>query len=490
MPATRRSARRQERELHNQHQPVFKLPPEVLSQIFIFASRFWDWEFDTESCQGVIPAVCHRWRKVALDTAGLWTRIGIADRAGVFSRAQLHLSRCGPTSQLELMIDLFGPSWDEIEEGAVGECVRRANSVFSFITDRGGVTSRWKRCSIQTTRLHAYLAILQLLESSDFSSLEYLEVVYSQSPSIWEVEQSEVSEILELPPRLLFRNTPPQLKTVRLLGVPNLYIFGHPKHPQLIGLTHLQLGLIAQDHDIWHLNGLLAASPQLTVLSLCSVSMVEGARAGPPDGELPARHFPKVNLHNLQSLSLPDIDSAPWALSILKMLDAPNVKALRIGYAGDPDEREDYRQVLSYIAFGGEAPKEDSQPYFPNLAHLSYESDGDPVGDLRLLLGAYPTLQSLEIPLRPCVEPVLKQAKPWMVPDLKRLRIIWANSLVELKRTVVARHKAGLRLESLEVVCSRPIPNKKPDDKKRLEKLVNLVVVENGEELEDLIWCY
>ncbi|CAE6415558.1 unnamed protein product [Rhizoctonia solani] len=222
--------------------------------------------------------------------------------------------------------------------------------------------------------------------------------------------------------------------------------------------------------------------------------MLEGAPTGPPDGELPARQFPKVNLHNLQSLSLPDIDSAPWALNVLMMLDAPNVKALRIGYAGEFDGRDDYRRVLVYLASGVSPLQENSQPqpqpYFPNLIHLSYESDGDPVADLQLLLEAYPTLQSLEIPLRPCVEPVLKQAKPWMVPNLKRLRILWANSLVELKRTVMARHKAGLRLENVEVVCSKPIPNKRPNDKKKLEELVNLVVVENGEELEDLIWCY
>ncbi|CAE6419146.1 unnamed protein product [Rhizoctonia solani] len=490
MPSTRQSAKRQKSELHNQHQPIFKLPPEVLSQIFVFSSRFWDWEFDPESCQGVIPAVCRRWRKVALDTAALWTRIGIADPAISLHRAALHLSRCGPTSQLELMIDLFGHSWDVLEEGATEECVRRANYVFSFITDRGGVTSRWKRCSIQTTRLHAYLAILQFLESSNFPSLEYLEVVYSQSPQIWEVEQAGVSEILESTPRLLFRDPPPKLKTVRLLGVPNSYIFGHAAHPQFTGLTHLQLGLVAQDHELWHLNGLLAANPQLKALSLCSVSMVDGADSAPPDGELAVRQFPKVHLHNLQSLCLPDIDSAPWALSILMMLDAPNVDALRIGYAGDPEGREDYRRLLFYVAWSREAPPAKDQPYFPNLTHLSYESDGDPIGDLQLLLSAYPTLQSLEIPLHPCVEPVLKKAKPWMVPNLKRLRVLWANSLTELKKTVVARHKAKLRLESVEVVCSKPIPNKKPNDKKKLEELVNLVVVESGEELKDLIWRY
>ncbi|KAG8731799.1 hypothetical protein FRC11_002273 [Ceratobasidium sp. 423] len=388
------------------------------------------------------------------------------------------------------MIDMFGPSWDMLKEGATEECIRRANSVFSFITDRGGVTSRWKRCSIQTTRLHAYLAILQFLKTSDFPSLEYLEVVYSQPLHIWEAETLGVAEILESTPQLLFGDPPPKLKTVRLLGVPNSFMFGHPSHPQLTRLTHLQLGLIAQDHELWHLNGLFAANPQLKVLSLCSVSMGEEADLGPPDGEPAVGQFPKVHLHNLESLCLSDIDSAPWTLSVIMMLDAPNVTALSIGYAGNPEGCEDYRRLLCYVAHSSEAPTaQNQQPYFPNLSHLSYDSDGDPVGDLQLLLSAYPTLQSLEIPLHPCVEPVLKNAKPWMVPNLKRLRVLGANNLTELKKTVVARHKAKLRLESVEVVCSRPLPNK-PNDRKKLEELVNLIVVENGEELEDFIWRY
>ncbi|CAE7196933.1 unnamed protein product [Rhizoctonia solani] len=436
-----------------------------------------------------VKAVCRRWRKIALDTAALWTRVGIADQPIAFHRTKLHLARCGPTAKLELMIDMFGPTWDNMDDTAVQECAERANAVFAFIIDRGGATSRWKCCSIQTTRLHAYLAILRFLESSDFPWLEYLEVVYSQPPEIWAIEQIEVTELVEIAPQPLFRNTPPRLKTVRLLGIPNPHIFGHPAHPQLTGLTHLQLGLIAQEHELWHLNGLLAANPQLKALSLCSVSMIEGAAGGPIGAELPASQFPKVRLHNLQSLSLPDIDSAPWALGVLVMLDAPNVKALRIGYAGDPDGNANYRRLLTYLIRGGDEETKDPRPYFPNLTHLSYESDGDSESDLKLLLSEYPTLQSLEIPLDPCVELVLKKARPWVLPNLKRLRILWANHLTELKKTIVARHKAGFPLDNLEVVCIEPI-NKKTNDRKKLEELVKLVVVDNGEELEDLVWCH
>ncbi|CAE6505549.1 unnamed protein product [Rhizoctonia solani] len=499
MPATRRSARRQERELHNQHQPIFKLPPEVLSRIFVFTSQFWEWEFDSESCQGVIPAVCRHWRKIALDTTALWTRVGIADQPIAFQRSELHLSRCGPIAQLELMIDMFGPTWDQIPEGAVEECIRRVDAAFSFIIDRGGVTSRWKHCSIQTTKFHAYLAILQFLESADFPSLEYLEVVYAQTPHVWEVEQVEVTHILESPPRLLFRNTPPRLKTIRLLGIPNPYIFKHPAHPQLTGLTHLQLGMIAQDHELWHLNELLAANPQLKALSLCSVSFSEGAVVGPVEGELSVNQFPKVRLHNLQSLALPDIDSAPWALGFLMSLDAPNVKALRIGYAGEDAGRGDYLRLLYYLIWSSEEFTQDSRPYFPNLTHLSYDSYGEPVADLKLLLTEYTTLQSLEIPLHPYVEPVLKETKPWMVPNLKRLRISSANSMEELKRTVVARHNAGLGLEKVEMVCTEAAPEITPsdkrkilqmaNDKKKIEQLVNLVLLEREDQPEDLVWC-
>ncbi|ELU39326.1 40s ribosomal protein [Rhizoctonia solani AG-1 IA] len=80
------------------------------------------------------------------------------------------------------------------------------------------------------------------------------------SLQLWQVEQFELSKLLGSTPQLLFQD-PPWLKTTWLLGIPNLYVFGHPSHPQLTGLTHLQPRLIAQDCKLWCLNGLLAANP-------------------------------------------------------------------------------------------------------------------------------------------------------------------------------------------------------------------------------------
>ncbi|CUA66941.1 hypothetical protein RSOLAG22IIIB_00392 [Rhizoctonia solani] len=436
--------------------------------------------------------VCRRWRKIALDTTPLWTRVGIADDPIAYRRTKLHLSRCGSVAQLDLMIDMFGPTWDQMPDGAVEECVQRVNTTFSSLIDAGGITSRWRCCSIQTTKFHAYLAILQFLKSADFPSLEYLEVVFSQTDEVWDVEQVAISEQLESAPELLFQNTPPRLKTARLLGIPNPYMFGHSAHPQLTGLTHLQLGLIAQNHELHHLNRVLAASPQLKALSLSSISFYEGASVGSsPSGEPITNQLPKIHLHNLQSLALPDIDCAPWALGIVMMLDAPNVKALRIGYAGEPEGHADYHRFLNYLVWNAEECTEDSRPCFPNLTHLSYESSEESAADLQLLLTEYTTLQSLEIPLVPYFKPVLNRSKScWMVPNLKRLRVLEVDRMAEVKRTVMARHKAGMGLEHIEVVYDEEIPDLKPNDKKKLDQLVNLVLTRQGRELEDLVWCY
>ena len=69
-----RSVKLEQAQLHNSRSPLSRLPPEILSQIFIFLYGFMDtrpWQFPGLS-------VCHYWRSCILSTPLLWSSFAIS----------------------------------------------------------------------------------------------------------------------------------------------------------------------------------------------------------------------------------------------------------------------------------------------------------------------------------------------------------------------------------------------------------------------------
>jgi hypothetical protein len=97
----------QETHLSNLISPLRRLPPELLSEVFIHRSA----KFDSCPSPLVLSQVCRDWRKVALSTPALWSFLSLRDRRTYrdydpIPLARIWLSRSGQT-MLSISIQLL-----------------------------------------------------------------------------------------------------------------------------------------------------------------------------------------------------------------------------------------------------------------------------------------------------------------------------------------------------------------------------------------------
>ncbi|KAJ7812034.1 hypothetical protein B0H14DRAFT_2377905, partial [Mycena olivaceomarginata] len=91
--------------------PLRRIPPEILSLIFDFASPFTECFMIIEDGPWPLSAVCSRWRSIALSQPSLWTELwldfaeGPESVAGILLLVEAHLER---SQKLPLTIT-FGP---------------------------------------------------------------------------------------------------------------------------------------------------------------------------------------------------------------------------------------------------------------------------------------------------------------------------------------------------------------------------------------------
>ncbi|KAF8608956.1 hypothetical protein BDV93DRAFT_541338 [Ceratobasidium sp. AG-I] len=430
---------RKELERRNSAQSINKLPSELLSRILVLCVYICDSNKDELysefACQTTLSSVCRHWRTVAIETASLWSLVTLSDFPP-HPRFALHLSRAGSTIPLYINIEMTDIFWDETEEGTMEECAQRVRDTLTFIVSHGGVTPRWRTVSIRTDLFYAHRAVIRFLGSSEMPELLSLELLFD-GPNDNDEEDGRAYQDTQLyEPSLLLPIPPPRLDTIKLQGVPNAFLFGHPTQPQFSSLVHLELELVLSYPNLHDLNLLLAANPQLAAFCLKMGSANEFLQH-------PAiRNLPRVNLPHLKELTLLHISTSRWVLDLLVMLDAPNVDYLRLTFI---DSDEEHRQLLQYIANGDNRT---SGPLFPSLTRLmfGYDLDEDLVADLRLLLTAYTKITFLDISWIP-IEVLLEH--PWLVPELLHLRVAGAPGELLLK-IVDARHSAGSPLKVIE----------------------------------------
>lgn len=326
--------------------------------------------------------------------------------------------------------------WDGTEEGTMEECAQRARSALEFIVAHGGVTSRWQTISIHTDIFYAHRAVINFLGSSPMPRLRYLELLFD-GPNEIDEEDEEAYENTQLyQPALLLSAPPSCLETLKLQGVPNAFLFGHPAQPQFSNLVHLELELVLSYPNLHDLGLLLTANPQLSVFYLDMGSANEYLQ--PTDHNLS-----KVNLPHLKKFALLRIFTSSWVLDLVMMIDAPNLNHLQLNFS---DYDEQHEQLLQYIARGNDTTP---RPLFPSLTRLMFgcELDEDNTAALRVLLAAYTKITFLDVQ-RTHIELLLEQ--PWLVPDLSNLRVAGAPGEL-LMKVVEARHSAGLPLKVVEV---------------------------------------
>ncbi|KAJ1302943.1 hypothetical protein OPQ81_003238 [Rhizoctonia solani] len=395
-------------------------------------------------CQTVIPAVCNHWRKVALDTIALWTKITLSDPAP-WRFSELCLARAGPTALLDINVDMGEGFWDATENGTLEELAERAENAFAFILKHGGLPSRWRTFSMVTDVFHAQLAAMKFLAKSRFPSLVLLEMRFTGPYEFDDEDELELGKAIHSRPKLLFKESPPLLHTTSLEGIPVSYLFGHPSHPQFVGLRHLELRFEGLYPQLADLNKMLAANPNLETLKLDSDTTDEPVKVD-------RKKLPKVQLPKLQSLSFVSVASTIWTLQTITMLDVPNLTSfeLILGILSHEYHREQVgiRKLLDYIT--GATNQENP---------LGFEND------IVAVLAAYPRITKLYLPICPGLSPLLK--RPWLVPNLEVLRA-GVRNLVQLKKVANLRGRARLPLRTVLVDHLELEVEIKPSDRAQL----------------------
>ncbi|CAE6429479.1 unnamed protein product [Rhizoctonia solani] len=381
-------------------------------------------------------------------------------------RTALYLNRSGSTALLDIKIVIFSPQ--SPGKGEKLENLRnyseRVRKTFAFIVKHGGSSSRWRSLCFGTDIFASCSAAVDLLSKAGLSSLESLEIVF-MGP--WQGHPEDDKMFLDAyrgksSSKLLFAEPPPQLGSVRLEGVINSHLFGDISRPQLAGLTDIYISFSGRHPGINHIHSMLAASPRLTKLCFNS-----GDTDPDEDGDTTTANTSpssKITLSHLQSLNFMHMINPVWNLSVVQMFKAPTLENLELSFWIDPDGSQ---LLVEYIS----NQLTQSSPYFPaTLNEISFFTvmGGNP--DPEPLLRAYPNITTLKAG---SITALLK--RPWLVPNLVNLEaIIYDTS--ELKNLVLGRCGDGLPLKTVEARWFGNDGALSPDDRKQIEKMVELTV--------------
>ncbi|KAG9086703.1 hypothetical protein FS749_003441 [Ceratobasidium sp. UAMH 11750] len=268
--------------------------------------------------------------------------------------------------------------------------------------------------------------------------LRYLELVFDGPAELDPEDEIALYNATLLNPLSLFKKSPTKLRTVKLGGVPNPFLFGHSNQLRLPSLTHLDLAFVYYTPGLPDLKALLRVTTQLVVLRL------DFDLLGPLEPHQINPRLPQVYLHHLREFELSNVQDALWPLNLLMITNAPALEYLNL-HLGQCETGCD--KLIEYLGNGGSISN--SQPRFPSITHLRAWFDaGDRSTKRRLqaLLRAYPQITRLDIPFGP-LDALLVQ--PWLVPNLKHLWVAGRPGS-EIKKVVAARANAKLALELVE----------------------------------------
>ncbi|KAH7339116.1 hypothetical protein B0J17DRAFT_659864 [Rhizoctonia solani] len=465
MPTTRSQAKRSRLPDIGQRVGINRLPPEILSAIFVACDRIWRHHeepgWDKSKCRAILSTICSYWRKVAIDTTALWTRI-VLSLYPPWHFTKICLTRAGPTAlldiELNMEIDIYCDT-ESNEEKNLDRLVGTAEDALAFIANYGGGPSRWRTLSSKTNVFLVQLAVMKLFGKYLSPSLTSVEMQRRGTFEFGYDDQYRLNSEVKSEPKMLFREPPLVLRSIKLRGVPGTYLFGHSR-PQFVALTHLELCFEIFHPKLADFHKLLAANPRLETIRLSSRSTFDPVIID--EGRLPSIYLPQ-----LRSLSFILVASS-WTLRTIMMLDVSNVTSLELilGVVSFQDrlgEEAGIRELLAHII--GDENQAPPTPCFSSLKSLTLASEMTPdfEDDLTAVLASHPQITELTLPSCPSFGPLLR--RPWQAPDIEYLRV-GSNDLAQLKEVVNSRRKAGLPLRTVRVGRFARVANGWQSDRK------------------------
>ncbi|OJA20109.1 hypothetical protein AZE42_04103 [Rhizopogon vesiculosus] len=299
--------------------PLSKFPDELLLLIF--------WALVDTACSiddrlrldcVTLASVCRRWRSLALNTSGFWTRLHMVTRLGAISREHLetHMKRCA-NALIDVVIYVARPPnpWDQAVASLVFDRTKRCLKVLQECSHR------WKSLRIiNEVDNHSGLFgfVLSELGAPHAPALNEVQIICHSSGWITSVTE---------PFQFLSSTNIPLLKKFTLEGCDSNIM---PNQFDASSLTHLSLNFLRQYNHIPFQNSLVAfrnllsSARNLTSLEVHRrIFFVEHTKT---DDELDP-----VLLPALRTLSIITGTEKPAYLSVvLRTISAPNLHHLTV----------------------------------------------------------------------------------------------------------------------------------------------------------------
>ncbi|CAE7152635.1 unnamed protein product [Rhizoctonia solani] len=455
---------RANREQENNNIWINRLPTEILSRIFVIGE---DMDQDKRpeednrnqdelvlQFQELVVQVCRKWRMVALSMPMVrysFPEPTPADGYRDFSSGQ----RSGQTIPLEIEIDLpehLHPNNDSSSEDSDDQ-ESEANVIketLDSLVSKGADSSRWAGLTIWFEKPKAMFTVIDLLVDAPLSNLRKLSLINTYSdPIMVEDHVVEAMRDQSVPNSSLFRDPPPLLRELELIGIPSSFFFAQEDVSPVSNLTHLDLGFLLSLPPLVGLHALLVQNPRLESLRL-DTGMIETA-----DFQHKSAAEIRVSMPSLRRFSLQEPISVGWGLSVIQMIDAPELEA----FALNLDRSQTLPDPIPFhIAYGKEIVGEDRlsmfprHPIYPALKHLALGPFTGTSLALLAILEALRTITRLDWELEDeepiTINQVLGNSK--LCPRLEHIRVHGVNE-ADLIDLVQSRIRAGLPLKTVEV---------------------------------------
>ncbi|KAG8704057.1 hypothetical protein FRC09_003794 [Ceratobasidium sp. 395] len=439
-------------KLQNSERFINKLPSELLLRIFGVGDEEQRAKRDArEAYDGFQDLVT--WRNVAINAPALWTYIYVS-RPPPHRTAALYLDRCGPTTLLDIDLDMMNNFFDKHPDFDNWPAkTSRTGKAIEFLMQHGAIPSRWKSLTIRSEVPQVLYKTLEYVHPQSAPALQYLSVEWSLRMNLITAIESETRSLSYL---LIFNNIYPRtnetflrLRHVEFITMPAGFLFGQSL-PMLSGLTRLRLVPAFKLYSQAQLYELLSANSQLESLDI---------GGGIIDEDFEPTHR-RVVLPSLRSLSVASGASCAWTLGILKMINGPAIEHLKLSYYGyQPDKMV---QVIEQIV--GHIASEDSTDASPVPTHnqaLSRQSIYPAlrrldVSGMRLIDDRIKPFRDL-FSLLPSITFLVARAslvstlgdQPWLLPHLERIKLV-GEPPEELCRILHRRAEGGYPIKTLE----------------------------------------
>jgi hypothetical protein len=326
-----------------------QLPDELLSHIFLLGCRseFWDEEpigddsdddSDSEDegedeldFRRLVSHVCSRWRRVAISTAALWSRVQSDPRSDE-AREFIFRSKGHPLD--------FDADWSET--------VSSREDMREILNLIWPLLPQWRTFSIITDEIIPFVEFLAWCKeaSNQASILEDLCLCCNNDS---EISEDLLNEMNKYPipsgfaPNLKafeLRATPIQWAGGTIQGTGSLHL------PPFTNLVRLELSHHAENArpTLAQFLNLLSCSPALEMLELRDSGPVSLADENMGGSSWIAGH--QISLPSLNSLTIAFFEDSDYICSLLRLIKAPNLIALALQDLFGAD----FSRPLSYLA--------------------------------------------------------------------------------------------------------------------------------------------